>query len=254
MFVVCIRIGPCEHDEDAVGLSDGVLEHRDRRRLRRAKPRTKPAEQDRRHSSDANGVAAIQDRRERLQRTSSSRWTPGLDRRRARRGAGAAPSESGRIRLSVLAAAGALAGRGFRARRGLQERRLSRWRTFNWFVASKLLLRDPLDFSVFAPWRLKSDRARLWRRRQTDIACGGQPPLKDKFQCTFQMTLLGNAVLSRLSESGRYAIIPFPGPRRGGNDIIEVYPRATLLGRRHARLRRRRRVRRSLHRHSLPRG
>ncbi|MCC6811919.1 MAG: hypothetical protein IT381_31130 [Deltaproteobacteria bacterium] len=128
------------------------------------------------------------------------------------------------------------------------------WRTFNWFVASKLLLRDPLDFSVFAPWRLKSDRARLWRRRQTDIACGGQPPLKDKFQCTFQMTLLGNAVLSRLSESGRYAIIPFPGPRRGGNDIIEVYPRATLLGRRHARLRRRRRVRRSLHRHSLPRG
>jgi hypothetical protein len=52
-------------------------------------------------------------------------------------------------------------------------------------------------------------------------------PLKDKFQATFQMTLLGNAVLSRLWESHRYRILPFPGGR-GTGEVIEVYPGATL--------------------------
>jgi hypothetical protein len=56
---------------------------------------------------------------------------------------------------------------------------------------------------------------------------GGQPPLKDKFQATSQMTLLGNAVLSRLWESRRYRILPFPGGR-GTGEVIEVYPGATL--------------------------
>jgi hypothetical protein len=56
---------------------------------------------------------------------------------------------------------------------------------------------------------------------------GGQPPLKDKFQAMFQMTLLGNAILSRLWESGRYRVLPFPGGR-GTGEVIEVYPGATL--------------------------
>jgi hypothetical protein len=56
---------------------------------------------------------------------------------------------------------------------------------------------------------------------------GGQPPLKDKFQATVQMTLLGNAFLSRLWESRRYRILPFPGGR-GTGEVIEVYPGATL--------------------------
>src|SRR5690606_6853739 len=69
------------------------------------------------------------------------------------------------------------------------------WRSFNWWIAQRLLLTDPLDFTPFAPWRDRAERARLWTKRATDIAAGGQPPLKDKFQATFQMTLLGNVLL-----------------------------------------------------------
>ncbi len=101
------------------------------------------------------------------------------------------------------------------------------WRAFNGFVAQHLPLGDPLDFRPFDAWRLRADRVRLWTKRATDIAVGGQPPLKDKFQATFQMTLLGNALLSRLWESHRYRVLPFPGGR-GNGEVIEVYPRATL--------------------------
>ncbi len=101
------------------------------------------------------------------------------------------------------------------------------WRAFNWFVAQKLPLEDPTDFGPFDAWRARADRARLWTRRATDIAAGGQPPLKDKFQATFQMTLLGNALLARLWESHRYRVLPFPGGR-GDGEVIEVYPGATL--------------------------
>jgi len=101
------------------------------------------------------------------------------------------------------------------------------WRTFNAFVAERLQLDEPLDFRPFDAWRSRSDRARLWARRATDIVAGGQPPLKDKFQATFQMTLLGNAVLARLWESRRYRILPFPGGR-GTGEVIEVYPGVTL--------------------------
>ncbi len=101
------------------------------------------------------------------------------------------------------------------------------WRTFNWFVAQRLPLGDPLDFRPFDAWRSRADRARLWTKRATDIAVGGQPPLKDKFQATFQMTLLGNALLARLWESHKYRVLPFPGGR-GAGEVIEVYPGATL--------------------------
>lgn len=101
------------------------------------------------------------------------------------------------------------------------------WRSFNWFVAQRLPLSDPIDFAPFAAWRDRAERARLWRRRATDRAVGAQPPLKDKFQATFQMTLLGNTLLSKLWESHKYRVLPFPGGR-GAGEIIEVYPRATL--------------------------
>ena len=101
------------------------------------------------------------------------------------------------------------------------------WRAFNVFVAHRLPLTDPLDFAPFAAWRDRADRARLWAKRATDLAAGAQPPLKDRFQATFQMTLLGNALLARLWESGAYRVLPFPGGR-GNGEIIEVYPRATL--------------------------
>jgi hypothetical protein len=101
------------------------------------------------------------------------------------------------------------------------------WRTFNWHIAQRLPLRDPLDFRPFDAWRARADRARLWTKRATDVVAGGQPPLKDKFQAVFQMTLLGNALLSRLWESHKYRVLPFPGGR-GAGEIIEVYPGATL--------------------------
>lgn len=101
------------------------------------------------------------------------------------------------------------------------------WRAFNAFVAEALPLTEQLDFSPFAAWRNPADRARLWTKRATDVATGGQPPLKDKFQATFQMTLLGNAVLAKLWESRAYRVLPFAGGR-GAGEIIEVYPGATL--------------------------
>jgi hypothetical protein len=101
------------------------------------------------------------------------------------------------------------------------------WRAFNAWVARRLPLVDPLDFSPFAPWRDPAARARLWTRRATDVAAGAQPPLKDRFQATLQMTLLGNAVLDRLWTSGRYRVRPFPGGR-GAGEVVEVYPGATL--------------------------
>jgi hypothetical protein len=101
------------------------------------------------------------------------------------------------------------------------------WRSFNWFVAQRLPLTDPLDFTPFAAWRDRAERARLWTKRATDVAAGGQPPLKDKFQATFQMTLLGNALLSKLWESHKYRVLPFPGGHSRG-EVIEVYPGATL--------------------------
>ncbi len=101
------------------------------------------------------------------------------------------------------------------------------WRTFNAFVAERLPLGDPLDFRPFEAWRSRADRRRLWVKRATDVATGGQPPLKDKFQATFQMTLLGNALLAHMWESRRYRVLPFPGGR-GAGEVIEVFPGATL--------------------------
>jgi hypothetical protein len=94
-----------------------------------------------------------------------------------------------------------------------------RWSTFNWFVAERLPFCDPLDFQPFGAWRSRADRARLGTKRATDIAVRGQPPLKDRFQATFQMTLLGNAILARLWETHRYRVLPFPGgPTRSAKE------------------------------------
>ncbi|HEY8021060.1 MAG TPA: hypothetical protein VIH93_08160 [Thermoanaerobaculia bacterium] len=115
----------------------------------------------------------------------------------------------------------------FAADAGYEDGAFRGWRAFSWFVAQRLPLGDPLDFRPFEAWRPRANRARLWTKRATDIAAGGQPPLKDKFQATFQMTLLGNALLARLWESHRYRVLPFPGGR-GTGKVIEVYPGATL--------------------------
>ncbi len=115
----------------------------------------------------------------------------------------------------------------FAADAGSKDGAFCGWRSFNWFVAQHLPLADPLDFAPFAAWRNPADRGRLWAKRATDLATRAQPPLKDRFQAMFQMTLLGNALLSRLWESHQYRVLPFSGGR-GPGEVIEVYPGATL--------------------------
>jgi len=119
----------------------------------------------------------------------------------------------------------------FAASAGYRDGAFGQWRSFHRFVATALPLVDPLDFSPFSAWREPSRRDRLWARRVTDVVAGAQPPLKDRFQATFQMTLLGNAVLARLSASGRYRVSPFAdddAADAGAGELIEVYPGATL--------------------------
>lgn len=101
------------------------------------------------------------------------------------------------------------------------------WETFRAFVAERLPLHDELDFSPFIAWRDPERRASLWLKRATDVAAGAQPPLKDKFQATFQMTLLGNAMLERLCGAHLYRAPPL-GEGHGAHEVIEVYPGATL--------------------------
>jgi hypothetical protein len=78
----------------------------------------------------------------------------------------------------------------------------------NWvkFVQSRVDLDFQSELSAaklrFDPildeWRDK----RFWRKRATDVATRGQPPLKDKFQNLFNMTLIGSAFLEALSREG----------------------------------------------------
>lgn len=108
------------------------------------------------------------------------------------------------------------------------------WAAFNRFVAARLPLAPPLDFTPLAPWRDKT----LWQRRATDRAASAQPPLKSVMPVLFNITLLGNALLAALAASGRYRIRPFDdrADRTGGaavetgpmNEVIEIYPGITM--------------------------
>ncbi len=104
------------------------------------------------------------------------------------------------------------------ARLGHQARAFASWQGFNRAVAAALPLDRPADYGPFVRWRTP----RFWLRRATDVACGAQPPLKDRYQCLFNMTLLGNAFLARLEASGRFDVVPFHS--RGRAQVIEVYP------------------------------
>ncbi len=102
------------------------------------------------------------------------------------------------------------------------------WAMFNRFVAAALPLTCPIDLSPFAVWRNKA----YWLKRATDVPARAQPPLKDRFQVLFNMTLLGNAVLASLAKDYAYRIIPFQDPGPPG-EVIEVYPGVAMrnLGR-----------------------
>jgi predicted nuclease with RNAse H fold len=147
------------------------------------------------------------------------RWPPGWT---AGELADAILQASGRV--SVVAAdfpfsiPAALLERDSFARRAHRPRALRSWGAFNRAVASALPLDRPVDYGPFSGWR----DPRFWVRRATDVACGAQPPLKDKFQVLFNMTLLGNAFLARLEASGRFDVVPFQS--RGRAAVIEIYP------------------------------
>jgi hypothetical protein len=121
----------------------------------------------------------------------------------------------------------------FAARVG-QAEAFDSWEAFNRFVAAKLPLAPPLDFTPLAPWRDKT----LWQQRATDRAASAQPPLKSVMPVLFNMTLLGNALLAALAASGRYRVRPFNERGAGGNEatadagpaneVIEIYPGITM--------------------------
>ncbi len=102
------------------------------------------------------------------------------------------------------------------------------WANFNRFVAAALPLTCPIDLSPFAGWRNKA----YWLKRSTDVPAQAQPPLKDRFQVLFNMTLLGNALLASLADDGEYRVVPFQAPG-ASREVIEVYPGVTIrrLGR-----------------------
>ena len=76
--------------------------------------------------------------------------------------------------------------------------------------------------SSFAPWRSREN----WIKRRTDVAARSQPSLKDLYQSTFNMTLVGNAVLSALRPGG---LTPLLNPSRRKTSqryALEAYPGA----------------------------
>lgn len=97
-----------------------------------------------------------------------------------------------------------IASKDFAARIG-QPEAFGAWAAFNLAVTRALPLTCPLSLDRFAPWRDKT----LWLKRACDVAARSQPPLKNRFQVLFNMTLLGNAFLARLVRFGSFDVIPF---------------------------------------------
>jgi hypothetical protein len=116
---------------------------------------------------------------------------------------------------------------------GYEQGAFQGWRSFNWHVAWILRHRRAtvvhaaywpedgrLDFSGFAPWRSKDH----WIPRDTDRFANAHPPLKDRFQSLFQMTLAGNVLLDFLGTNGKYRIVPLWSREKYTSEAIEVYP------------------------------
>lgn len=76
------------------------------------------------------------------------------------------------------------------------------------------------DLSRFDKWRDKQ----FWKKRSTDFATNGSPPLKHKFQNVFAMTIAGAAFLSRLS-TRQYKTVLDDANATGEKSLFETYPR-----------------------------
>jgi len=106
----------------------------------------------------------------------------------------------------------------------------ARWESLARHLAANLKHEAVLDFTTFENWKSGDRRADLWDRRATDALWKAQPPLKDRYQVLFNMTLAGIAFLWRLGEAG-YAIAPFDERTPDRSSLaIEVYPGGFLKG------------------------
>jgi hypothetical protein len=105
------------------------------------------------------------------------------------------------------------------------------WIDYASFLSGRIPLAPPIDLDSLRGWKDPSRRAVLWAKRATDIEAGAHPPLKDRFQVLYNMTLLGAAFLHRLREEG-FAVLPFDTLKEQA--VLEVYPGLAMrrLGRR----------------------
>lgn len=79
-----------------------------------------------------------------------------------------------------------------------------------------------VDLANFKVWRDK----RFWKKRRTDEATGGSPPLKDKYQNVFAMTLAGAAMLEHFSKQGITLGLSSTTMPLNRRVVFETYPAA----------------------------
>ncbi len=78
---------------------------------------------------------------------------------------------------------------------------------------------EMIGWQRFDPWR----RREYWISRRTDKSTQASPPLKDKFQSVFNMTIAGASLLNSMAKSGYQEKIADLEP---GRAVMETYPRA----------------------------
>ncbi len=81
------------------------------------------------------------------------------------------------------------------------------------------------DLSSFKNWRDQPGNP-YWVRRHTDSATGGFPPLQDRYQNLFSMTLCGTAMLEQLANSGISAALDSASFDAASRIVFETYPAA----------------------------
>jgi hypothetical protein len=79
-----------------------------------------------------------------------------------------------------------------------------------------------VDLANFNVWRDQ----RFWKKRRTDEATGGSPPLKDKYQNVFAMTLAGTAMLEHFCKKGMVLCLASSSIPPETKVVFETYPGA----------------------------
>lgn len=87
----------------------------------------------------------------------------------------------------------------------------------------ELATSELVGLEFFDVWR----GTEFWIPRGTDKATNASPPLKDKFQSVFNMTIAGAALLHALAKNGYQEKLDNVQP---GRAVMETYPRAVAAG------------------------